>query len=173
MSKLFVLSLTIGVLAAIWTFLALGPLAGYVLIWAAFISWACFFAVGGDDKALAKTIAGNIWGAFLAWVALTIIVNVPVPALGNAWPALVVGATVFVLVIAATVDLLSAVPAGVLGYATTAGYTLTQPGVTDKLMTAEIGHPFIIVVISMVIGALLGWLSAKISAALSPQAAAA
>lgn len=48
----------------------LGPLAGYVLVWAGFIAWGCYFHSGGDSKALTKTICGNIYGVVIAWIAL-------------------------------------------------------------------------------------------------------
>jgi len=82
MSQLTALSVSIAVLGGIWAYLALGPLSAYVLVWAGFIAWGCYFHTGGDDAALKKTIAGNIYGAVIAWVALSIIVNVPMPALG-------------------------------------------------------------------------------------------
>ena len=40
-----------------------------------------------------------IYGAIVAWIALLIIAKVPVPGLGTVWPAIVVGVTVFFLVI--------------------------------------------------------------------------
>ncbi|MCZ7597269.1 MAG: DUF1097 family protein [Gammaproteobacteria bacterium] len=40
MPQLVALSLSIAVLGAIWAYLALGPLAGFVLVWAGFIAWA-------------------------------------------------------------------------------------------------------------------------------------
>src|SRR5689334_11207314 len=52
--QLFALSLSIAVLGAVWAFLALGPLSGFVLVWAGFIAWGCFFHTGGDQKALVK-----------------------------------------------------------------------------------------------------------------------
>lgn len=57
---------------------------------------ACIRAGGKPDGCSDDAIA--------AWVALLIIVNVPVPALGAVWSAIVVGVTVFCLV--ASVDLL-------------------------------------------------------------------
>src|SRR5207247_10347324 len=87
MTQVVALSLSIGVLGGIWAFLALGPLTGFVLVWAGFIAWGCFFHTGGDIKALAKTIVGNAYGAFVAWIALWIIVNVPISQLGTVWPA--------------------------------------------------------------------------------------
>ena len=54
MSKLTGLALSIAVLGGVWAFLALGPLAGYVLVWAGFIAWGCYFALGADTAALQK-----------------------------------------------------------------------------------------------------------------------
>ena len=48
MPQLIALSLSIAVLGGIWAFLALGPLAGFVLVWAGFVAWGCFFHSGGD-----------------------------------------------------------------------------------------------------------------------------
>ena len=185
MSQLVALSLSIAVLGAIWAFLALGPLSGFVLVWAGFIAWGCFFHSGGDQKALMKTIAGTAWGAILAWIALLIIVHVPMPALGTAWPAIVVGVTVFFLVIVASVDLLSVVPANVYGYAATVAYSLHQPsapgasageagtGPLQNLTTASFANPLILLIVSMVIGAIFGYVSGQVAKALTRQSAAA
>src|ERR1700734_27189 len=91
MSELLALSVSVAVLGGIWAFIALGPLAAFALVWVGFIAAGCFFAAGGDTKALTKTIAGMIYGAIVAWVALMIIVNVAVPLPGAVWPAIVVG----------------------------------------------------------------------------------
>src|SRR5258708_4823691 len=116
MTQVIALSVSIAVLGGIWAFLALGPLSGFVLVWAGFIGWGCFFHSGANNNALVKTIVGNAYGALVAWVALLIIVNVSVPGLGTVWPAIVVGVTVFFLVIVASLDLLSLVPAPLYGY---------------------------------------------------------
>jgi hypothetical protein len=178
MSKLFALSLSIAVLGAVWAFLALGPLSGFVLVWAGFIAWGCFFHSGADDKALTRTIAGNVYGAVVAWIALLIIVNVPMAALGTVWPAIVVGVTVFFLVIVASVDLLSVVPANVYGYAATVAYSLHQGAGADgvgplqSLTTASAANPLILLIVSMVFGAVFGYASAKLAGALSSKSAA-
>ncbi len=177
MPQLFALSLSIAVLGAIWAFLALGPLAGFVLVWAGFIAWGCFFHCGGDNKALIKTIAGTAYGAVIAWIALLIIVNVPMPALGTVWPALVVGVTVFFLVIVASIEPLSAVPAQVYGYAATVAYSLHQApdatgvGPLTSLTTVSTANPLILLIISFVIGALFGLVSGKLAGALTKKPA--
>ena len=74
-----------------------------------------------------------IYGAIVAWIALLIIARTSeVPGLGTVWPAIVVGVTVFFLVIVASTDLLSCVPANVYGYAALVGYTLSA-GKLDAL----------------------------------------
>jgi hypothetical protein len=185
MPQLVALSLSIAVLGAIWAYLALGPLAGFVLVWAGFIAWGCFFHTGGDQKALTKTIVGTAYGALLAWVALMIIVNVPVAGLGVAWPAIVVGVTVFFLVIVASVDLLSAVPANVYGYAALVAYSLHQPsaapagagqmgtGPLQNLTAANFANPLVLLIVSMVLGALFGYVSGQVTKMLAAKSAAA
>src|SRR5260370_20608258 len=115
MSEFLALSVSVAVLGGIWAFIALGHLVGFALVWAGFIAAGCFFAAGGDTKALTKTIVGMIYGAIIAWIALLIIAKAPVPVLGTVWPAIVVGVSVFFLVIVASADILSCVPANVYG----------------------------------------------------------
>ncbi len=176
MPQLFALSLSIAILGAVWAFLALGPLSGFVLVWAGFIAWGCFFHSGADNNALSKTIAGTCYGALIGWIALLIIVNVPVPALGVAWPAIVVGITVFFLVIVASIKPLSVVPANVYGYAAIVAYSLHQPsappstGPLQNLTAASFSNPLILLILSLVIGALFGAASNKLSGVLAKKA---
>ena len=177
MPQLAALSVSIAVLGAVWAFLALGPLGGFVLVWAGFVGWGCFFHSGGDDQALVKTIVGNIYGVVIAWIALLIIVNVPVAALGTVWPAIVVGVTVFFLVIVASIDKLSVVPANVYGYAATVAYALHQAtdaeagtGPLANLASASFQNPLVLLIVSMVIGALFGFVSGKLAGALTKEA---
>jgi len=174
MSQLTALSISIAVLGGVWAFLALGPLSGLVLVWAGFVAWGCFFHTGGDTAALKKTIAGNIYGAIIAWIALNIIVNVSMPALGTLWPALVVGVTVFFLVIVAGCELLSAVPANVYGYAATVAYALHQPspentGPLHSLMSVSMANPLILLSVSMAVGAIFGMVSGKAAGMLAKK----
>jgi hypothetical protein len=165
------------VLGAVWAYLALGPLAGFVLVWAGFIAWGCFFHTGGDQKALVKTIVGNAYGAIVAWIALLIIVNVPMPALGTVWPAIVVGVTVFFLVIVASIEPLSAVPAQVYGYAATVAYSLHAApdaagvGPLTSLTSPSFANPLVLLIVSFVIGAVFGLISGKLAGALTKKTA--
>jgi hypothetical protein len=170
MSELLALSVSVAVLGGIWAFIALGPLGGFALVWVGFIAAGCFFAAGGDTKALTKTIAGIIYGAVIAWIALFIIAKVPVPALGTVWPAIVVGVTVFFLVIVASIDQLSCVPANVYGYAALVGYTLSA-GKLDALTAADNSNPLFLIIVSAVLGGVLGYLMGQLAGVLKVKPA--
>ncbi|MEI8361705.1 MAG: DUF1097 domain-containing protein [Betaproteobacteria bacterium] len=165
MSKLTALALSIAVLGGVWTFLALGPLGGtapIALVWVGFIAWACYFHTGGDDAALQKTIAGMSFGAVVAGVALTVVVSGKLAGLGSLAAPVIIAVTVFPLVIVAGMNLLSVVPANVYGYAATAGLALTA-GTAGNATAMNLTNPVILVIISVVIGALFGMASGKLA----------
>ncbi len=171
MKSLVALSVSIGVLGGIAAALCLGPLSGIVLIWVVFIAWACFFAIGGDGKALQNTIVCSVLGAVIAWIALLIILGIP---LANTlslpiWAGIVVGVTVLIMCLLAHIEIFSSIPASVLGYASVAGYSLQTPDALTmgSLTSASLTNPLIIVVVSLVVGAILGMISGKVGAALT------
>ena len=167
MSKLTALALSIAVLGGVWAFLALGPLAGLVLVWAGFIAWGCYFHTGGDTAALQKTIAGMIFGAVIAGVALWLVGTNPAGLPEGAVAAAVyIGVTVFFLVIVAGNTMLSVVPANVYGYAATAGYAL-QTADAGSVTAMDMTNPVLLVALSTVFGAVFGMLSGMLSAKLA------
>jgi hypothetical protein len=172
MSKLSALSLSIALLGGAWAYLALGPLSGFVLVWAGFIAWGCYFHTGADSAALQKTIAGTIYGAVLAWVALLLVVHNPAGLPAPLWPAIVVAVTVFFLVIVAGCNLLSVVPANVYGYAATVAYSLQTPtaegaGPLASLTLLNFSNPLILLSVSFIVGAIFGLVSGKLSGVLA------
>jgi hypothetical protein len=170
MSQLVALSVSIGLLGGIATilYLKLG-----LLIWAGFIAWACFFHSGGDANALQKTILGNAFGAFCAWVAALIILSIPLADKLSlpVWAGIVVGLTVLVLCLGAHIKAFSVIPAGVYGYAAVFAFLLqTADAMTkEKLMSVGLANALIIVIVSMVIGAIFGLVSGKVGAALTAK----
>ena len=162
MSKLTALALSIAVLGGVWAYLALGPLAGYVLVWAGFIAWGCYFHTGGDNAALQKTIAGMIYGAVIAGVALFLVGLNPIGLPGAVGPAVYIAVTVFLLVIVAGCNMLSVVPVNVYGYAATAAYAL-QTANAGSVTAMDLTNPVLLVALSTVIGAVFGMLSGKLS----------
>lgn len=174
MSALLALSISIGVLGFVATFIFLKI---KLLIWAAFVAWGCFFHTGGDNAALKNTIVGNIFGAVWAWIAALIILEVPLAGALTlpVWAGIVVGVTVFIICIGANIKAFSVIPANVYGYAVIFAYLLQTPDALTpgKLLSVNFDNALILVVVSMVIGALFGIASAKLGAALGPKAAAA
>jgi hypothetical protein len=174
MSQLTALSVSIAVLGGIWAFLALNPLSGMVLVWAGFIAWGCYFHTGGDDAALKKTIVGMIWGAILATIALYLVVHNPAGLPGAIAAPVYVAVTVFFLVIVASQDLLSAVPANVYGYAALVAYSLQTPtangaGPLASLTAVNFSNPLILLSVSYILGALFGKLSGTLAGTLTKK----
>jgi hypothetical protein len=173
MSALVALSVSIGILGGIATilYLKLG-----LLIWAGFLAWACFFHTGGTTAALKTTIICNIFGALCAWVAAVIIVSVPLATSLTlpVWAGIVVGLTVLILCLAANIPALSSIPASVYGYAAVFAYLLQTPDTMakEKLLSASLANAFLIVAVSMILGALFGFVSGKMAGALTAKAPA-
>ena len=162
MSKLIALAVSIAVLGGVWAFLALGPLAGNVLVWAGFIAWGCYFALGADSTALQKTIVGMTYGAVIAGIALALVDANPLGLAGAAGPAVYIAVTVFLLVIVANIPLLSAVPANVYGFAATAAYAL-QTTNAGSVSAMNLTNPVLLVIVSTILGAIFGMVSGKVA----------
>ncbi len=171
MPSVIALSLSIGILAGIATWLFLEPWTGPILIWAAFVAWACFFHCGGNTEALKTTIVGNIFGVICGWVAAVVILAVPLTGALTLpiWAGIVVGVTVIILCLAAHIQFLSVIPASVYGYAATFAFLLQTPEKLslDPLLSVTLDNVLIVVPISMVIGALFGLASGRLGAAMT------
>jgi hypothetical protein len=168
MSQLAALSLAIAALGglATWAYLAFGGL----LIWATFIAWGCYFHVGGDDAALRTTIVGNLFGSLIATITAIVILAVPLAATLTLplWAGIVVGVAVWVVCMAAQFKPFSVIPASVYGFAATFAYLLQTPDrlTLQALTSIDMHNAFIAVALSMIAGAVLGYASGKLGAAL-------
>ena len=171
MSKIISLSISIGVLGGIAAALFLGPLSGIFLIWAAFIAWACFFAIGGDSSALKNTIISSIFGAIIAWLALLIFLSIPLAETLTLpiWAGIMVAISVTVMCLIASYTIFSSIPAAVLGYASVAAFALqTSEALTlNALTSVGFDNAIIVIILSLIAGAILGIASSKISDALA------
>ncbi len=163
MKEITATSLSIGLVGAMATWIAFGPLSGYILIWAVFIAWAGFAALGGDNQALKSTIVCGVFGVVIGWVAAFIVLTVPLAeTLGMPlWSAIVVGITAFTVVFASNFQMFAAVPASVLSYAATFAYLLQT---NDKmslgtLTTINFENPILLISLSVIFGGLFGKLS--------------
>lgn len=171
MKSLNALAVSISVLGALATFLALGPLSGVYLIWAAFVAWGAFFALGADMAALQKVIICGIFGALVAWLVAVVILAVPLAgALGlPLWAAIVVGVGIVVVVLAANLPALATIPATVFGFAASFAFLLQTPDVLslNVLLSASLKNSLIVISLSVVAGAVFGLLSARWGAAMT------
>ena len=165
MSKLTALAVSIAILGGVCAFLALNPLASATLVWVGFIAWGCYFHSGADTAALQKTIAGMSYGAVIAGIALYLVSSGVLGGLGALAAPIIIAVTVFALVIVAGANLLSVVPANVYGYAATAGLALTA-GTAGNSMMANLTNPVLLVIISVILGALFGMASGKLAGAI-------
>jgi hypothetical protein len=167
MSSNTALAISVGVLGAIATWLFLGPLGGALAIWAAFIAWGCFFHCGGKEQGLQSAILNNAAGAVIAGITLMVAsagIGSSMPA--AVWPAICVGLGVAAMVLLANVPVFSTIPAQVYGFASVAAYTLMKDA-GGSLMTASLENPMVVVILSMVIGAVFGYVSEKFAGMLA------
>jgi Protein of unknown function (DUF1097) len=156
---------------AVWAFLTQGSF----LVWAAVIAWGCFFHTGGTADSLRITIAGNTWGVFCAWCAGLLLTVNPASISAPLWAGVVVGCITMIMVfvghqMAAHWRMgIVVVPACFYGAAATFAYMVQTPARLNQqaLLSFSPDNALIAVPISMIIGALLGFATAKMTVALA------
>lgn len=149
MDALVALGLTIGILIAGWTYLALGVAA--LPVWAGIVAWGCFFAAGGKTEGLLKTIASNLSGVLWAFIALYLWHR-----LGGGVPvlSLLVGLVAFGMVIQAKIPALGFIPGAFLGAATAVSVVVGANGT------------WVNTIIALLAGAILGYISEMLAGAI-------
>jgi len=150
MDVLVALAISIGILIAGWTYVALGVAA--LPVWAGIVAWGCFFAAGGKTTGLTKTIASNLSGVFWAFVALR-----AAESFGGGLPVLsaMVGLAALVMVLQAKISALSFIPGAFLGAATAVSVVVGAKGTWTST------------IIALVAGAVLGYVSEMLAGAIS------
>ena len=151
MNMLVALAISIGVLIAVWTYIALGPAA--LPVWAGIIAWGCFFAAGGKTDGLLKTLASTLSGVFWAYVALTVANSVAPGNLGAL--SAMVGVVAAAMVLQSKISILAFIPGAFLGAATAVSVVVGASGTYPKAIGA------------LVAGAVFGYLSELLAGALS------
>lgn len=173
MKSLTALSVSIGGIAGLATFLSVGPMGGVFFIWAATIPWAAYFALGADDEAAKNMVVCGIFGVVIAWMAAIGITNEAAQAMLGLpiWAAIVVTVTVTVLCYAANIPALGCIPASVIGYSLAFAYLLQTPGMLSQevLYGADLTNPLLVISISICAGVGFGIWSANMSAKLTTK----
>jgi hypothetical protein len=153
------LAISLGVLGAIATWLFLGPLGGMLAIWAAFIAWGCYYHSGGKESGLQSTIVCAAAGAVIAGITLKVGgLSIGLPEV--MWTAICVGLGVAAMVLLANVPVFASIPAQVYGFASTIAYAVMKGG---SVTAASMENPVVVIILSMVIGAIFGYVSEKIA----------
>ena len=146
----------------------MGPLGGILAIWAAFIAWGCFFHCGGKETGLSSAILGNVAGAVIAGITLWCVTQTGISdKLGiPIWAGICVGVGVAAMVFLANIPAFSAIPAQVYGFASVVALTLLGNG-AGNLTAISMDNPVVVIIISMIVGAMFGWVSEKIAGMLA------
>jgi len=136
MDLLVGIGLSVGVLAGLWGQFSGG--AG-LITWVAFVSWACFYAAGGNKEGLLKTIPANIsgvlWGMLMVYGAQVLGFEY---ALGTS-----IAVCAFFMCVQAKWSVLSFIPGAFAGCSCYFGSNLNWQGA----------------MIALVLGAVLGYIS--------------
>ncbi len=169
MSFVNALALVLGVIGGILTYASLST--GLFMIWATFVFTATGVALGGTAEAFKNLVVCALMGMVLAMLASLLILNVNLGLPGALWPAIVVGATTACLALVAHIPLFPAIPATVIGYASTFAYILSANLLTPEGITGGgTKNPAFLIATSLVVAygfgrvslALAGKLSAKV-----------
>ena len=154
MDMLMALALSIGVLIAIWTYVAVGMVA-QLSVWAAIVAWGCFFAADGKAQGFQKTVFSNISGLIYVFIALHVL-----PMMGGSTAALaiLVGVIAFLMVLQSRVAMLSFIPGAFIGAAVTVGSS--HNSTNDYVMTG----------VSLILGAALGYVSEAVAGMVAKKA---
>ena len=170
------------------------PASFHLVVPAAFVAWGMFFAAGGDDAALGKVAIANVFGCCAALAMIFLAKETA--QLPDFWGiSLWVGVTAAALVILGGLGSWYFIPAtfgafasvvfwwlatGADGWAPGGGgvgnsvEALADPktaglGAFAGVVSTPYGWVFVNILVSLTCGAALGWLSAKIAAAITPK----
>jgi hypothetical protein len=159
MSILIGLTVSIGLLAVVATWVFLGPLAALGFqIWQAFVAWACFYHSGGKTDGLKKTVICMSFGALVGM--LSVMLAGQLGMLGSLAAPVAVGIGAACIVLAAHLTLLSTIPASVYGFACIAGLILLGKDMSPA-------NAIVPTIASIVIGACFGWVSEMVGGKLA------
>jgi hypothetical protein len=164
MNMINALAISIGVLAAVATWVCLGNALG-LQVWALFIGWGSFYHCGGKVEGLTKSVTNHLWGIVVATLALIVVGTV---AGSVEVTSALIGVSVVVLVLGAHLPALSTIPAAVYGYASTAAFALlTGVAIGDAGATIKAAA---MVAASMIVGNIFGLISEMVAGKLAKAA---
>ncbi len=163
MPAYYALAVSVGLLAVLDTWIFVGPLATTALaglVWISFIAWGCHFHSGGGVKGSTTAIVGMSFGAIVGMLAV-MGASGALAGTGIMAAPIAVGIGAFVICLAAKAPLLSTIPASVYGFASVAGPILLAGKTPQEAVVP--------VILSVIIGALFGFVSEHLANALTKK----
>ena len=82
------------------------------------------------------------------------------------WAGICVGVGVAAMVLLANVEIFAAIPAQVYGFASVVALTLLGNG-AGNLSAPAMANPVVVIILSMIVGAIFGWVSEKVAGMLA------
>ena len=169
MSILLLIALVAGAIAAalVWLFVTTGT----ILVWAVFLGWASFAAIGGEDRHIPLNVASNFLGTLMAWLVAVLALLNPAPQVISfaGWISILAGVSVVAYILASRIQIVSSIPAASIAYAGTFAYVVHGAGAftLESLLSVSFNNALIIMPISMMIGTLAAVLVGKVVGALA------
>lgn len=151
MPPLIAAMVSLGVLGAIDTYLTATVIP--VPVWVTFIAWASFFACGGGQGGLIKSVVSNFTGIIIASITLLIIQFSPEHPI---FAAILVGAGTSAMILVSAIPILNFPPAIVFGFASLVG---TTAATDTSVTTAGFSQPTLVAMAAMLLGGLFGYVS--------------
>ncbi|MBY3383835.1 DUF1097 domain-containing protein [Rhizobium laguerreae] len=151
MPPLVAAMISLGVLGAIDTYITATVFP--VPVWVTFIAWASFYACGGGQQGLVKSVVSNWTGIIIASLTLLVIQYGPQHPI---FIALLVGLGTSAMVMVSSVKILNFPPAIVFGFASLVG---TTAATNTSVVTSGMNHPTLVAMAAMLLGGAFGLLS--------------
>lgn len=154
--------------AVVMTALAVYALTSvpFIPAWAVFVSWACFFHMeGGENRnqAWLATLQHVGIGVLAAWLSALLVLNNPFnnAMVSEWWAPVVIGVIIGFLFRLSILARFAITPAIIYGYAGTFAF-LSGPGLfsNEAMLSLTFDNALITLIISLVIGASVGYLNA-------------
>ena len=156
------ISLSVGILVALWTFATLGFLEPKVITWITFLTWASFYAAGAGGAGLARSIACGAAGVLVSAGAVWLNGRLGggTQGVGLVIFSLLLGGLGWILCRMSQATLLGCIPASFIGAASFFG------------AGAPLNEKLVWVLLSIVCGAVMGLLSQRLAGVFTAKVSA-
>lgn len=140
-----------------------------LLLWAAFIGWACYDQSGADPQAWLRSSAGLVFGVVMAGAVAIIVASNALPVAVSVATAVCAAIASFLIVTGSAVLTQGAVAAAFYGFASTFAFVGLAPGASTigAMTSLSARNALLVVPLSLLIGTLLGVLHGRLAKVLA------